>query len=1382
MNDSVLVKAWDDALAASQDRTWIIGRLGAREGGTYLIDVPDRPGEVYVSLGVNGERGQTTATNKIGATGDWTPIKLRRENGRLVIREADVIAAGGGSSTLAALTDVALASTANGDVLTYNTASGKWINSAPGGGSGAPSPHALSGVHHSGLLNWADLNKTGSSLADLASRAHSSLTGVGLADHHDLVTAGNTGLSVAASPSQVVSLNLATDPGLEIISGVRVKAYYGITRDSNGVGVKLKTTSGLEVDTNGLAIDLDTTPGLALGAGGIKVLLDPTASGLQLTSGLAIADTVAGAGLAITSKVLNVVAANGSITVNANDLNVNLAHAFNWTATHTWDTSVLVVNTSTDTVSIDTSLFVANAATDIVTFDTTLVSINASTDVVTFDTTLFVINASTDLVTIDTNLFYADAPNNRIGINRTPGNAALDVIVTTNADHTQRLKQKSGQTGRLWRIEDADGNELIVLDSQGNLQSGKPGFVSGLTGWQMTPTGNLEANNGWFRGELHASVFVKDEVHIGSGTTLFATGSKLYSDADIDATTSDLEELEIESTAIGFGDSLDITTTQVGFAGTTLFVESIFNYVEIEDSPTGPGFYFEEGETIRSKTEVDTGVADFWFTVLGKKQFDGYQRYSVIKRSGTDGVLPAGAGIGSWGFEGDGRVLITSDFNYAPYLDVFTIGPNVWSGAAGSTIPHVRLGRLDGVGVTAVSGIEQYGIIAGTDLSNANSPYAVLSNTQLRLHRVPMTLNDGTNDTGEWTATGNLTVGTNIGVTAGKAFSVQTTGTDAGDVIVGDHTLAGNYLKWDKSAGTLTINGALSVGGAGVATISYVDGEIVLVDAGAAAYAAAAQAAAISTASGDATTKANAAQAAAEAAASAYGNARRVVGVSGTFTSTDADTITWTSVSVRFGNGTTKTITNGNTGNMAARTYLYVDATAAAPLTLSATTSIASIGANNALIAVCDPGTDKASVSIVAGSTYISGDNIITGSIVAANIKAGAITATEISAGVFTTVNAYADSAASGALSSAQTYTDTINSYRALGVDGTFTSTDADTITWTSVSVRKANGSNITITNGNTGNMAARTWLYILYNATSPATMQMQTSIGSIPANAIIVGVATPATASGQASIVLLPGRTMITGDQIVTGSIIASNIKAGAITANEIAANTITAAKIAANTITAAKIAANTITATEIAAFTITSSELATGSVTASKISVSSLNAVSAAVDGAIVMGTSGRIYTSGKTTFADSDPGFFLGWDTVTTSAYKFSVGDGNTYMRWNGTNLVIHANQPVSIVADGSNQVLQFENGGFADYITYDGTEIGIPNANLRLTEDLYARKLFNTGDTMRIVTARTVASSGATGFTGEICWDSNYLYVCVGTNTWRRIPMFSGGTYW
>lgn len=49
--------------------------------------------------------------------------------------------------------------------------------------------HSLDSVDdHSGTLSWSKVNKTGSSLTDLATRAHSNLTGIGASDHHSKTT------------------------------------------------------------------------------------------------------------------------------------------------------------------------------------------------------------------------------------------------------------------------------------------------------------------------------------------------------------------------------------------------------------------------------------------------------------------------------------------------------------------------------------------------------------------------------------------------------------------------------------------------------------------------------------------------------------------------------------------------------------------------------------------------------------------------------------------------------------------------------------------------------------------------------------------------------------------------------------------------------------------------------------------------------------------------------------------------------------------------------------------------------------------------------------------------------------------------------------------
>ena len=44
-----------------------------------------------------------------------------------------------------------------------------------------------------------------------------------------------------------------------------------------------------------------------------------------------------------------------------------------------------------------------------------------------------------------------------------------------------------------------------------------------------------------------------------------------------------------------------------------------------------------------------------------------------------------------------------------------------------------------------------------------------------------------------------------------------------------------------------------------------------------------------------------------------------------------------------------------------------------------------------------------------------------------------------------------------------------------------------------------------------------------------------------------------------------------------------------------------------------------------------------------------------------------------------------------------------------------------------------------------------------------------------NSFRIQQSRTPASATALGNAGEICWDSNYIYVCVATDTWKRAAL-------
>jgi len=50
--------------------------------------------------------------------------------------------------------------------------------------------------------------------------------------------------------------------------------------------------------------------------------------------------------------------------------------------------------------------------------------------------------------------------------------------------------------------------------------------------------------------------------------------------------------------------------------------------------------------------------------------------------------------------------------------------------------------------------------------------------------------------------------------------------------------------------------------------------------------------------------------------------------------------------------------------------------------------------------------------------------------------------------------------------------------------------------------------------------------------------------------------------------------------------------------------------------------------------------------------------------------------------------------------------------------------------------------------------------------------FSSLLRTTSDKIQIDTPKTPASASDTGTLGQICWDANYIYVCVGTNSWKR----------
>jgi len=102
------------------------------------------------------------------------------------------------------------------------------------------------------------------------------------------------------------------------------------------------------------------------------------------------------------------------------------------------------------------------------------------------------------------------------------------------------------------------------------------------------------------------------------------------------------------------------------------------------------------------------------------------------------------------------------------------------------------------------------------------------------------------------------------------------------------------------------------------------------------------------------------------------------------WTATDEDTATWSAGSIKTSDGTVYSIAGGNTGNIAALTYVYLDPATSITVLQKTTTAANAAGNGKILIAVVQEGAAgaKCIIDVVGSSgTTIDGDKVITGKI-----------------------------------------------------------------------------------------------------------------------------------------------------------------------------------------------------------------------------------------------------------------------------------------------------------------------------------------------------------------------------------------------------------------
>lgn len=109
--------------------------------------------------------------------------------------------------------------------------------------------------------------------------------------------------------------------------------------------------------------------------------------------------------------------------------------------------------------------------------------------------------------------------------------------------------------------------------------------------------------------------------------------------------------------------------------------------------------------------------------------------------------------------------------------------------------------------------------------------------------------------------------------------------------------------------------------------------------------------------------------------------------------------------------------------------------------------------------------------------------------------------------------------------------------------------------------------------------------------------------------------------------------------------------------------------------------------------------------------------------------------------------------GSTALTTAANSVYVGSQCRGLNNSDSNSIVIG---ASAIGDGANTTVLGTSSTTQTKLHGTATSVGIIS-----------------GDRLRIVNAKTPASSSDTGTAGDICWDASYLYVCTATNTWRRI---------
>ncbi len=129
---------------------------------------------------------------------------------------------------------------------------------------------------------------------------------------------------------------------------------------------------------------------------------------------------------------------------------------------------------------------------------------------------------------------------------------------------------------------------------------------------------------------------------------------------------------------------------------------------------------------------------------------------------------------------------------------------------------------------------------------------------------------------------------------------------------------------------------------------------------------------------------------------------------------------------------------------------------------------------------------------------------------------------------------------------------------------------------------------------------------------------------------------------------------------------------------------------------------------------------------------------------------------------------------------------MGYSNTHINFADDKIILKAGNKAMITMEekdsAPHEVTINDGGNNIDFVVEDsnGNSLLMTDAStskVGIGTSTPAQVLDINGDTIRLRNQRTIPASNTFGEAGEICYDANYIYICIATDTWKRIALSS-----